>query len=174
MADIYGSLAGATAYHSDRDNNVWADGAYTDAMRSAALLRASEALDGQYGARFPGKKAGGRAQERAWPRIDAIDHCQHEAIPDDEVPVGVAKATYEIALAELQAPGSWNPSFIAGEINKRERVEGAVEVERFGPSDGVAFGLDAMRPLRARVVDFLACLMTEDTSGGGTFWVNRA
>lgn len=170
MADFYGSLPGALAYHADRGNAAWSATGVTDPQRTAALVRASEALDGQYGARFPGTKTGGRAQDREWPREDAEDACTGETIPDDEIPTKIEWAAYELALAELTAPGSSSPTFTPGEEFKRERVEGVVEVERFSPSGGV----DAMVPVYAAVERHLRCFLAPDQSGGGTFWLERA
>nr|WP_081623594.1 DnaT-like ssDNA-binding protein [Hoeflea sp. 108] len=74
MADIYGTLAGATAYHADWDNSAWVATGVTDAKRNAALVRAAAALDGHYGGQFPGRKTGVRVQALAWPRTGARDH----------------------------------------------------------------------------------------------------
>lgn len=162
MPDYYGNLPGAMAYHTDRRNLAWIES--EDGAREGALIRASEALDGQYGKRFPGTPAAGRAQLLAWPRRGAVDYCSGEALPDDAVPAEVERATYALALIELQTPGAANPTFTPGAVNKREKVD-AIERERFGPSDGVPFGLDAMRVQLAAVEDALRCLLLPKQGG---------
>lgn len=159
MADIYGTLAGATSYHADRDNAAWTAAGVTDAKRTAALVRASAALDGQYGAQFPGRKTGGRAQALAWPRTGAWDHCAGEDIPDDETPVQVVSAAYELALAELQRPGSSSPTVTPGRLVKRQKVEG-IEREFFSAKEGASASTDAMRPVLMAVEDALRCVLT--------------
>lgn len=164
MPDYYGDLTGALAYNAARGNAAWSAAGVTDPQREAALLRASEALDGMYGSRFSGQPTGGRAQVRAWPRDGAVDHCTDETLPNDAVPVEIENATYALALAELVTPGSMSPSYIPGAVMKREKA-GQVERERFGSSEGGAFGLDAMRPQLAAVEDALRCLLAPKGAG---------
>lgn len=65
MADYYGTVAGADAYHQARGNAAWAAAAEAD--KEAALARASAYIDGLGTQQpvsgcvlvFPGKKAGG-------------------------------------------------------------------------------------------------------------------
>ena len=96
---------------------------------SAAVLRnrGSGYIDGVYGARFSGIPTGGFAQERAWPRTGTYAHGQpigHSVIPD-----AVIKASYASAWQEASSPGSLTASGSAATQVKREKVEGAVEVE---------------------------------------------
>ncbi len=168
---FYGTLAGALAYHDDRGNAAWSAGTVTDPQREAALLRASEALDGIYGPRFPGKKAT-RAQVRAWPRVGAVDHCADEPIPETETPAQVETAAYALALAELQSPGSSTPTLTLGTSVKRQKV-GNIEREFFSPEEGVPITIESLRPVLTAVEDALRCLLTPDTSKGGTFTLDR-
>jgi hypothetical protein len=89
--------------------------------------RGSVYVDGLYGIRFVGEKTGGWEQERAWPRIDA--YAGGTAIPDEVVPLPVIHASYEAALQEAREPESLSLIGSAAERVKREKVEGAVEVE---------------------------------------------
>lgn len=171
MADYYGTLAGALVYHEERGNAAWATGSVTDEQREAALLRSSEALDGIYGPRFPGKKAE-RSQDRAWPRVGAVDHCSDEAIPETETPAEVENAAYALALAELTSPGSSTPTLTLGKSVKRQKV-GSIEREFFSPQEGVAITIKSLRPVLTAVEDALRCLLTPDTSKGGTFTLDR-
>lgn len=149
----YGNLIDAGVYHAARGNTAWQAG-HSDAEREAALLRASEALDGQYGARFPGTKTGGRAQVREWPRSGAVDQCTGEELPDNAVPLEVDNAAYALALIELETPGSLNPSVTPGAQNKREWA-GPVGRERFAAVSNV----NAMRPIYATVDGGMRCLL---------------
>ncbi len=158
MADFYGALDSASAYHADRGNAAWSASGVTDAQRTAALVRASGALDGIYGSRFPGYKTGGRVQSLAWPRTGARDACANEDIPDDEIPVQVENAAYELALAELVRPGSSSPTVTPGRVVKRQKVEG-IEREFFSASEGAAMSPDAMRPVLMAVEDALRCIL---------------
>lgn len=154
----YGTLDDALAYHESRGNEGWASTDKTDAQRTAALVRASLSLDGQYGSRFGGRPADGRAQQLAWPRTGAVDHCAGEPLPADTVPVEIERAAYALAALELQKPGASSPSFTPGRMNKREQV-GKISRERFGPSDGVALTLEAQRVQLAEVGDLLRCIL---------------
>lgn len=154
----YGTLTEALAYHESRGNEAWASADKTDEQRIAALVRASLSLDGQYGSRFGGRPSDGRAQQLAWPRTGAMDHCAGEPLPADIVPVEIERAAYALAALELQTPGASSPSFTQGSINKREQV-GSISRERFGPSDGVALTLDAQRVQLAEVEDLLRCIL---------------
>lgn len=155
----YGTLPGALAYHEvSAGGSAWSAADVTDEQRTAALVRASRALDGQYGSRYPGTPSQGRSQPFAWPRKGAIDHCANEELPADVVPVEIERAAYALALVELLTPGASSPSFTPGAVNKREHVD-VIERERFGPSDGVALTLDMQRAQLAEVEDLLRCLL---------------
>lgn len=157
--DHYGTLAGALAYHAvSAGGAAWTSAAVTDAQRSAALIRASRSLDGQYGARYPGTPTQGRAQSMAWPRKGATDHCTGETLADDTVPVEIERAAYALGLVELQTPGASSPSFTPAAVNKREQVD-VISRERFGPADGVALTLEAQRAQLAEVEDSLRCIL---------------
>lgn len=165
MADLYGNLPGALAYHEARGNAAWSATGVTDPQRTAALVRASSALDGIYGSRFAGHKTGARAQALAWPRTGAFDHCAGEDIPSHEVPQEVVNAAYELALAELQAPGSSSPTVTPGRLVRRQKVD-TIEREFFGPGDGAPGSADAMRPVLMAVEDALRCVLSP--SGGAS------
>lgn len=119
MPDHYGTLEDANEYHAARGNARWA--ASTDDYRLAALVRASQALDGLYGPRFPGTVANA-AQELLWPRKDLT--FRGASVPVTEVPVPVIRATYELALRELVSPGSIAPDLPAGPQKVLTEVKG--------------------------------------------------
>ena len=124
-ATFYGTLLDAGTYFTDRGNTTWA--AATEAARTAALVRASMAIDGRYEARFPGTRAGGYSQALAWPRTGAT-MADGSAIPSSAVPLPVTYAAYEAALYELTTPGGLSPVVTAGKVKKRTKV-GSIEVE---------------------------------------------
>ena len=125
---MYGSIPAADAYHLARNNTEWEAAAATpDTRRLGALQRASDYIDNTYRSRFPGRKTGGRSQLAEWPRTSVLD-ANREEIPDDEVPVEVEYATYEIALMIIKGV-DLNPIVQSGTV-KRERVKaGPVETE---------------------------------------------
>lgn len=124
----YGTVAEADTYHANRGNTKWAEAAEASPdQREGYLTRASDYVD-SYRSRFAGRKTGGRAQEREWPRADATD-ASGESIPDDEIPYEIEYATYEAAL--LLASGatfSSDPSATAAVTRKRVKA-GPVETE---------------------------------------------
>lgn len=124
-ATFYGTLLDAGTYFTDRGNTTWA--AATEAARTAALVRASVAIDGRYEARFPGARAGGYSQALAWPRTGATT-ASGSAIPADVVPLPVTYAAYEAALYELATPGGLSPVVTTNKVKKRTKV-GQIEVE---------------------------------------------
>lgn len=164
----YGTLDGAKSYHQTRGNAAWGDTDKTDEQRTAALIRASSALDGVYSSKFGGRKADGRAQFLSWPREGARDYCADEDIPSDEIPIGVINAAYELALAELDSPGSSSPSITPGRVTKREKMD-VIEREFFGSDDSVS--ADTMRPVLTAVEDALCCLIPK--AGGGSVFLLR-
>lgn len=127
----YGTIAGADEYHSERGNVEWA--AATDPEKTAALVVASEWIDGKYRGSFPAYKTGERAQVREWPRNGGIDIYGY-SIASDVVPDEIANATYEVAFRQITAPGSLSTDVTMGLNLKSARVEGAVAVEYAGGS----------------------------------------
>lgn len=57
MTDHFGTLPAGLAYHDARGNAAWTAAGVDDAKRTAAMVRASQALDALYGARYPGSIA---------------------------------------------------------------------------------------------------------------------
>ncbi|WP_035829792.1 DnaT-like ssDNA-binding protein [Kaistia adipata] len=153
----YGDLPAALAYHTARLNAAWSATGVTDDQRAAALVRASAVLDGRYGIRYPGRKAGGRRQALGWPRIEAEDTAG-EAIAADEIPTEILNAAFEMALAELTSPGSLSPSVTPGQVKVRARVEGAVDVTYAGGGS-----VASQRPTLTIVDDILTGLLSRSS-----------
>jgi hypothetical protein len=119
-ANSYASLVTAAAYHTARGNTAWTG---TDAAKEAALIRATQWLDGRYGDRWPGVRWKLRLQALDWPRVDAFDRDGTD-IDFDEVPVEVVNATCEAALRELTTPGILSPDITPGTAKVLTEVKG--------------------------------------------------
>lgn len=121
---------------------------------SAAVLRnrGSIYIDATYGQRFSGAPTGGFAQERAWPRTGATAYGTD--IGTSVIPNAVVQASYAAAWQEASSPGSLSASGSAASLVKREKVDGAVEVE-YQASSG-AFSAEALRLVLTEVDGMLA------------------
>ena len=112
-ADSYVSLVDALAYHAAKGNAAWAAAA-SDALREAALRRATVWLDGTYRTRWPGYRVNGRVQALDWPRTDVTDS-DGWTVDYLTIPAEVVNATCEAALRELAEAGSLSPDYVASE-----------------------------------------------------------
>lgn len=94
-----------------------------------AMVRQKGAVyvDGTYGDRFPGVRAGGYDQDRAWPRKGAV-LASGETVPADKVPTPIIHASYEAAVQEALNPGSLSVIGSGVDRIKREKV-GPLETE---------------------------------------------
>lgn len=128
--------------------------------------RGSAYVDALYGTRFVGQAAAGHAQERAWPRAGAC--VDGSPIPDDVVPHAVINASYEAALQIATDPASLSAVGSAAQRVKREKVEGAVEVE-YQSASGSETAAD-LTPVMTIVEGMLAPYLRSDQSGIG-IWV---
>ena len=120
MADFYGTLPAALAYHEARGNAAWAAAGVEDGTRTAALIRASQALDAFYGDRYPGTIAA-IDQDLLWPRKNVT--WRGQALAEDVTPRPIEHAAYELALRELVKPGSLAPDAAAGPQKVLTRVD---------------------------------------------------
>lgn len=148
--DVYVSVEGFKLYHDARGNDITD---YTDEAIEAALVRGSQFIDAQYGAKFPGQKTGGRSQTLAWPRelYDGSyvrDQEGFEIMPD-EIPVEIQDATCEAALREAASPNSMMPDLERGGAITH-MAAGSVEIDyaanapsqtTFSIIDGILAGL---------------------------------
>lgn len=157
----YGTVAGADTYHEARLNTVWTSSTDDDA-KLAALVRASQFIDGYYRRAFPGTRTEGRDQELEWPRIDAAD-LEGNDIADDAVPVEINYATYEAALQELSSPGSLSPVYTGSNRIKSATVD--VVSVTFADGEGNA---DDARPIVTLIDDILSGLLIVDVRSNTT------
>lgn len=119
-ANSYASLVAAAAYHTARGNTAWTG---ADALKEAALIRATQWLDGRYGDLWPGIRWKLRLQALDWPRVEAYDR-DGTVLAYDAVPVEVVNATCEAALRELVTPGVLSPDVTPGTAKVLTEVKG--------------------------------------------------
>ena len=119
-SESYISVADASSYHTARGNTAWAALA-TDALREAALRRATDYMRQAYRSRWQGYKVN-EDQALDWPRYDV--EVEGYAIDSDIVPTEIKNACAELALRASAA--DLNPDLTQGVA--REKV-GQIEVE---------------------------------------------
>lgn len=121
-ANSYIDVAWADTYFTDRGNTDWTDA--STSAKQVALIRATDYIDVTYV--FIGIKASSE-QGLEWPRSYAIDIYGEELTG---IPTILKKAVAETAVRALA--GELIEDFDSQGRIKRERVEGAVEVEYGG------------------------------------------
>lgn len=121
MLSSYATYDQLTEYATSKGADLASD---DTTVQTAALVRASLALDYAYEARYPGVRAS-NTQTLGWPRTGA-EYQDGTAI--DGVPIQIVMATCELAIAELSNPGVLTPTVTPGKVKTRARVEGAVDV----------------------------------------------
>ena len=94
-AESYISVADATTYFTARSVTTWGALA-TDALREAALRRATEYMMQMYRDRWQGLRAYPTVQVLDWPRTGVV--VDFVTVDYDTVPVEVARACAELAL----------------------------------------------------------------------------
>jgi len=154
--DSYGTNQGFTDYHTARGRDV---SAYDDGDITAARLVASEWLDGLYAMRWPGLKTV-HTQDRDWPRQGVIDR-EGYAVSSVTVPVQIENATYEVALRQLQSPGSLTTDFTPNKYS-RVSIDGAISVQYAGM--GGAADAQVQLPIVGQII---ASLLWWDGAGSG-------
>jgi len=145
-AESYCSVADATTYHAARGNTAWAALA-TDALREAALRKATDYMTQAYRSRWQGARYT-ETQALDWPRQGVVRDSW--AVGYDEVPTEVKYACAELALKAATADLS--PDLTQGVT--REKV-GQIEVE-----------YDKSSPQRVRYAAIDAMLAPYLKSGG--------
>lgn len=94
-AESYISVADATTYFTARSITTWGALA-TDALREAALRRATEYMTQMYRNRWQGLRAVPTVQALDWPRTGVV--VDFVTVDYDTVPAEVARACAELAL----------------------------------------------------------------------------
>lgn len=93
-ANAYIAVAIADEYHTDRANTGWTG---DDAVKQAAIIRATDYIDKRFGDRFIGYRES-KSQGLQWPRLDATDRSGYSI---DDVPKQLEQACAEYALRAL-------------------------------------------------------------------------
>ena len=129
--DSYLSVADADAYWLARNNATWA--AASNAEKEKALIESTQYIDGAYN--FIGVQI--ITNVLAWPRNSAhvkSGNFKGVIYDSDTIPPQVENACAELSLDGLSS--RLRPTAERGGAIKRERVEGAVEIEYsdFAPS----------------------------------------
>ena len=154
-ANSYADVADADAYQDDRGRAAWA--AATTEVKEAALVRATEYIEGRFALRFVGEPLGD-VQTLSWPRSSAVYPRTGNAFPNDEVPADIVTATILYA-DQVIGPGddletmtelSINPELDdSGQVAVRTREKVDVleeEIEYSGAQSGSA-ALRTVRPI---------------------------
>lgn len=160
-ANSYGSVADADAYHSARGNAAWTEASTSpDQGKTAALIRATAAIDAKYRGRWPGYRTSGRHQSLEWPRTAAYD-IEGNPIAGTEIPQEVKDATFEAALRELADAGSMMPDLERG---------GNITSLQAG-SVAITYGANAQARTTYTLIDGILSSLLQSGSGGGLFGV---
>ena len=112
-SESYISVADASNYHTVRGNTAWAALA-TDALREAALRRATDYMRQAYRSRWQGYKVN-EDQALDWPRYDV--EVEGYAIDSDIVPTEIKNACAELALRASAA--DLNPDLTQGVLSEQ-------------------------------------------------------
>ena len=111
-SESYISVADASNYHTVRGNTAWAALA-TDALREAALRKATDFMRQAYRSRWQGYKVN-EDQALDWPRYDV--EVEGYAVDSDIVPTEVKNACAELALKASAA--ELNPDLTQGVLSE--------------------------------------------------------
>ena len=111
-SESYISVADASSYHTARGNTAWAALA-TDALREAALRKATDFMRQVYRSRWQGYKVN-EDQALDWPRYDV--EVEGYAVDSDIVPTEVKNACAELALKASAA--ELNPDLTQGVLSE--------------------------------------------------------
>lgn len=112
-AESYISVADASTYHTARGNTAWA-ALTTDALREAALRKATDYMRQAYRSRWQGYKVN-EDQALDWPRYGV--EVEGYAVDSDIVPTEVKNACAELALKASAA--ELNPDLTQGVLSEQ-------------------------------------------------------
>lgn len=111
-ANSYVSVADCDTYHADRGNAGWAG---SNAVKQAALIKATDYVTQVYGGRWAGEKRVYN-QDMDWPRVGTCD-----ALYDLMVPSVLKQAVCNLALEALT--DELNPVLDRGGMVKRRKTD---------------------------------------------------
>lgn len=119
-ANAFVTVEAVGDYATAIGNSSW--GAAAQAEQEAAIVRATLYLRNEQRYPYRGTKRS-YAQRLPWPRTGAVEH-RGLPVPEDAIPPAIADACCELAIRELDSPGSLQPDAARG---------GAVVSESVGP-----------------------------------------
>lgn len=93
-ANSYADEADADAFQTDRGRQAWLDA--TTEVKEAALIRATDYIEGRWALLFAGSPLGD-VQTLSWPRRDVYYVRTGNPFPQDEVPGDIVDATIQYA-----------------------------------------------------------------------------
>jgi hypothetical protein len=154
-ANSYADEADADAYQADRGRVGWLDA--TTEVADAALVRATDYIEGRFGLKFIGQRIGD-VQTLSWPRKNAVYVATGNPFPDDEVPVDIVNACILYAdqiigpdgddleaMTELSVIPTVSPD---GQVKmKKEKVDVLEEVTEYAVG-GQSGGTSALRTIQ--------------------------
>jgi hypothetical protein len=112
-SESYVSVADASTYHTARGNTAWA-ALTTDALREAALRKATDYMRQAYRSRWQGYKVN-EDQALDWPRYNV--EVEGYAVDSDIVPTEIKNACAELALKASSA--DLNPDLTQGVLSEQ-------------------------------------------------------
>lgn len=122
-ADSLASVDFADAYHEARGNAAWA--ALDDFAREAALVRATDFIEGAYRLRWAGSRTSPSTQSLSWPRTGVYVAEEGYYVAENHIPHAVRRAVAELA-GKAAAGTELSPDL--GKEVVREKVD-VIEVE---------------------------------------------
>ena len=153
-ANSYADEADADAFQTDRGRSAWLEA--TTEVADAALVRATDYIEGRFGLLFLGQPLRD-VQSLSWPRQGVSYVRTGNPFPDDEVPVDILNATVLYADQvigdgsdpETMTELSVNPTVSEdGQIKmKKEKVDVLEEVTEYAVG-GQGGGTSALRTIR--------------------------
>lgn len=149
-ADSYVSMADADTYFTNHGSPAeWTDA--TDAVKESALRYATQWIDATFSWRG---EVVSNDQVLDWPRAGVYDD-EDRYVDSDSVPRLLRDATCEAALEHIR--DALNVGKDRGGMVKRQRVEGAVEIEFMDYAPG--------ERVRRYVVELLSPLLSYSSTG---------
>lgn len=130
-ANSYADVAGFRNFHTSRglaDAELDA-GVYVEEAIKAALIRATDYIDKRYGAKFKGAKTS-RTNELEFPRVD-VGLRGGYALPSNEIPGALKKATFEYAQITLTVAAELLPTPVPN-FNKFDASTGEIVAQTGG------------------------------------------
>lgn len=140
-ANSYAAVVDADAYFAERNQAAWSG---TQAQKEAALILATDYIDGRFWGQFLGVQATD-TQALSWPRTGTV-------YASDAVPVPLERATFEYALRALVSPLA--PDIVTNDagvvmVTTKQEVGGAVLIERTPITSGIGSKPMLFRPYPA-------------------------